>query len=543
MFSPYKQQANGMADARLRIRPAPFEDEWWDGYVSRTLAENGYPASSPRALAQFEYLVTNYVDASNATHHKIGPSDTTDLCKFGSHLLPIWSVLTSHSDVKVCRHCLAENAYVRMQWRLHASAQCAIHNSELISTCPDCQRKWAVTDVAKGQCKCGLLLPLSSHRPGDSPEPSGGFNPHGRGLKQVVAPGELQVSIACKVLMHRVNSALEIVRVSVAGPNGNSMLARTYSPHHIAAPDVPCFAKLWRILHSQSHLNEALRVICEVMQAEKSSPTLLSVLPLWDFAKDLAYLGAEVRAIEQKGLLQHGLLVPGYVPLKVAAMRAGIAASTLRALKDRGVFDAEKIFSVGDGRFLYSPSQIEELSKFKGGEGYGADLGSKETTVLRMSNLVPLLASSKGRPWIDPTGLSSLLANLEVIAVDQTVDRVALVRLSDPRIWSWANVDFIRLLFVKLQSTEFRLYSDRTSTGFSRFFIGSDAMSWLVGLAKGRKDHRVTTSSQSEFFSSESPISTTSEKPRTRSSAHLRCSGKDMTMPNRRTSMQASLWT
>jgi hypothetical protein len=543
MSSPEKQQAPSMTNASLRIRPTLIEDEWWDGYVSRTLAENGYPASSPRTLAQFEHLVTNYVDASHAKHHKIDISDNPDLCTFGSHLLPKWAVLTSHSAVKVCRHCLAENAYVRMHWRLHASAQCAIHNSDLISTCPDCQREWAVTDVAKGQCKCGLLLPLSSHQQGDSPEPSGGFNAHGRNGKKVEAPGELQLSIACKVLMHRLTGALEIVRVYVMGPNGNSMLARTFSPIHIATPDVPSFAKLWRTLHSQSHLNAAFRVICEVMHAEKSSRTLLSVLPLWDFAKDLAYLGAEVQAMEQKGLLQAGLLVPGYVPLKIAAKRAGIAASTLQALKDRGVFEAEKVFSVGDGRFLYSPSQIEQLSKFKGGEGYGANLGSKETTVLRMSNLIPLLASSNGRPWIDPMGLSNLLADLEAVAVDRAVDRSALVRLSDSCIWRWDNIDFIRTLFEKLQSIEFHLYSDRASTGFSRFFIGSDAMSWLGSQARGRDDSRSAASSQSDFFSSKYPASSTPVKPCTRSSAHLRCSDKAMTMPPRRTSVQASLWT
>jgi hypothetical protein len=531
---------------RPLIRPPLIVDEWWNGYLSRALAINGYFAKSYFVIEKLSPFIESYVEASQASLHKIEFADDGVHCKYGAYLLPQWAVHRPHGAVSVCRHCLAKSPYVRMYWRLHSALRCDVHDAELISKCPSCQCKWYVSDVGRGRCRCGFEIPDTDSSdavckvlPASLDGAHDGSSASENSDSKYCNP---QVTLACQAVMHRVVCALEKVRVAVLGPKGTSVSTRTFEPSYCPNPNVSSFSTLWHSLNSIAHLSMALYAVCEIIHAEKNAPTVLSVLPLWDFAKELAALGATTQRVERKGWLAPGALTTGYVTLKIAAKRAGIAPSILQTLKDRGVVEAEKMLEVGDERFLYSPKQIEELSNFRGGEGYGSNLGSKETTVLRHSKLIALLSSSVGRPWIDPIGLSNLLVNLDSIASDLNVDRKALVRLSDSYIWSWKNVDLIQSLFQKLQSSEFRLFSDRKSRGFSRFYIGSDAIGWLRYEVHKRMGTHTFSSDQDTFLDADPKPLQASPRPPIRSTVNMQCTDRDRAPLTSPSPKQVALW-
>jgi hypothetical protein len=495
------------------IRPALIVDEWWDSYVGRALAANGFSVGSGYILQKFEHAIEDFIGDSLANMHRIEYMDDEVRCKFGPFVIPNWAVRGPRSSVPICRHCLATSPHIPMGWRLRSTLTCPTHKTVLNEVCPKCERQWYAHDCGRGRCRCGLDI-----RKAECPETISGTSVDTWSLQSQANrsafgglvesqsefdsdnPGE---KLACQILMHRVVAALKSVHVNVLGPNGASVRTRTFTPKDDLSTDPSSFSKLWQSLNSAAHLGMAISAICEIHHNEKSSPTLLSTLPLWEFAKELADLGANTSRVEHKGWVKVGDLTSGFVPLKDAARRAGIASATLQTLERRGIVGPEKVLQVGDQLFLYSAQQIEELAKFRGGEGFGAGLRPRELKVFRNAGLVELLGDGLGAQWLDPEGITNLTSSLELVSLPISSIQCVLFRLSESRIWNWNNIEVLPTFFKKLKSAEIAVFSDGSSGGFSRFYVDGDAIGWLIHEARKYSGTCHESTLQSDFFECE----------------------------------------
>ena len=115
---------------RLLVRPSPFPDEWWTGYLMRLAARNGIHWRSEffRTAVAEHFANELGVEIDHAHWHgtspQLNPASTIEL--------PAWSRYHGWRSPLICLACWQQTPYFRMQWRLRGYCACLEHGRLLV---------------------------------------------------------------------------------------------------------------------------------------------------------------------------------------------------------------------------------------------------------------------------------------------------------------------------------------------------------------------------------------------------------------------------
>ncbi|WP_068773765.1 TniQ family protein [Paenibacillus sp. FJAT-26967] len=146
----------------LLVRPEPFPDESFKGYIIRLSEANGYPFPNRiyKMAGLYKYnkgmnvcMVDEKVDVSRLSQlttwseeQLLSLSFYNEIAKLeqdkNSRLVhKLWRFGTCVYKQQLCPLCLIETAYHRKLWDLNIVTTCPVHLCFLIDQCPQCQKK------------------------------------------------------------------------------------------------------------------------------------------------------------------------------------------------------------------------------------------------------------------------------------------------------------------------------------------------------------------------------------------------------------------
>lgn len=155
----------------LVVTPRPMATESLMGYVLRLTEANGYPTTSyVLALMNGHWYraAIGRLDASplreiaGLAEPEVArltmcperrPRAYTRVC---GQDLPSYEVVARWP--KICPSCLAENGYCEAFWDLAQAIACPIHQTRLVTHCPQCGEKLTWTRAKVTECRCGADL-------------------------------------------------------------------------------------------------------------------------------------------------------------------------------------------------------------------------------------------------------------------------------------------------------------------------------------------------------------------------------------------------
>ena len=485
--------------SKLMLRPTLMPDEWWDSYVARVLAQNGHAPTREYMLAKLEPLVARLV--SDGARHGAMAGDALGgtLRSYSRWTLPSWAVRGTKSAAAYCPICFHDKPYVRLGWRLRAVTHCAAHDHALRTTCSACSRLVFHWDLAREVCRCGAALGL----PQATSRRASGAMATGQGATDrqnwllasqealnAVTPfnggsgPSCPETLAVIVLMGRLLPALVDVRVVGLTDESRTITGFLKALGLTMSPSMRWIKDLLELLPSAAHLRRALSVILALLHAEAAGRSVLGSLPFQEWAERLCALGASPAKAEHQGLIQIAAMQRGFVPLKIAAQRAGLSEMHLHSLMVRGLVVPTRTFEVGERQHLFSQEQVQFLTRYRHqGYGYGMalDIGLEGAGVhvLRIAGIVGLVRDSAGRTWLDGEELRSLLTTLGQRAIDAQAVNAQMLSLGSKQIWQKRYVPALKTLFAKLHSGDVALWAFGTEAGFARFYVGVDALEFL----------------------------------------------------------------
>lgn len=152
----------------LLVRPRPMANELFYGYLQRVAMENGWDRVHDilliLSLGRANWL-PGLVDfrcrdicAKLAPRLKMNEQTIFDQVSLDSHSRQyvydsqrlIQDCLISHP--RICRDCMLEKKFYDWRWSLACIYQCPEHSSELIETCPNCDKKLTWHSKIFDQC-------------------------------------------------------------------------------------------------------------------------------------------------------------------------------------------------------------------------------------------------------------------------------------------------------------------------------------------------------------------------------------------------------
>ncbi|MDH6374319.1 hypothetical protein M2444_006169 [Paenibacillus sp. PastF-3] len=159
--------------SKLLIRPKPFEDESFSGYITRLFEINHYDSMSTFLNKISIQDKRNRLCLYNLKEDQL--NKIADFLNLDIHLLinsisPILNPPLSIIDliqlkfvipknkIKVCPKCLHENGYHKKIWGISLVTICPIHNCLLIDTCFKCKKILSVYSKKLLFCNCGFNL-------------------------------------------------------------------------------------------------------------------------------------------------------------------------------------------------------------------------------------------------------------------------------------------------------------------------------------------------------------------------------------------------
>lgn len=492
--------------SRLLVRPTLMLDEWWDSYAARVLAENGHAPTREYMLGKLEPMVAELVADEVKRKALAGDGRAVAVRAYAGWALPSWAVRGRKSAAAYCPNCFHDQPYVRLGWRLRAVTHCDVHDRALQTRCCACSRLVFHWDLARQVCRCGVALGQSqttATRADDAAKSQKGSSHRENwlfsskeALGAIRQPSDGSAStcseaLAVIVLMGRLLPSLAEVRVAGLADEARTATGFIKSLGRTLWPSKASVKELLEALPSAAHLRVALNVILSLRSAEQTGPSVLGQLPLQDWAARLCALGASPAAAERRGLVEVGALQRGLVPLKVAALQAGLSEMHLHSLMARGLVAPTRTFEVGGRQHLFSPEQVQFLTSFRHhGYKYGnaLDLGFEGSGVhvFRAAGIVCLVPGNHGRTWLDGEALRTLLGALHKRAVEVQTVNARLLNLGSKRIWQRRYIPVLKTLFVRVLAGEVALWANGDQPGFARFYLGVDALELLhCGSAAG----------------------------------------------------------
>ncbi|OMF34609.1 hypothetical protein BK133_12510 [Paenibacillus sp. FSL H8-0548] len=166
----------GLAIERLTIRLKPFPDESFSGYLERVKNKNGVTRLSiihscliNHSQAQVSDLPK--LDIFPQSHINVDKLCELLLCKpdilMNTTLLPVLKIFQFKNDLqrsrflsglisseyRYCPHCLRDEEYQRLHWRISDITACNTHKCNLVNYCGVCNKTIVLHDVsAPSQC-------------------------------------------------------------------------------------------------------------------------------------------------------------------------------------------------------------------------------------------------------------------------------------------------------------------------------------------------------------------------------------------------------
>lgn len=159
---------------KLLVRPKPFPDESFLGYIIRLCEVNGYisPLDVLEAIGDSNYRFKTYLSdelqpdlesfallvQKGYSEPKVQPKPFIDsnYRKFLNSLVKPKMIQSTRP--KFCPLCLQSTAYYRAVWDLPVVTACPIHKCLLITNCPNCTQEFKLRRKYVCKCECGFDL-------------------------------------------------------------------------------------------------------------------------------------------------------------------------------------------------------------------------------------------------------------------------------------------------------------------------------------------------------------------------------------------------
>lgn len=483
----------------LLVRRPLLQDEWWDWYVVRVLFANGLRAKDAYLHRIMARDVEAAVGRNVARHHQVEHVGDGRRSRIGQCTLPEWCVRGPAAVVSYCPACLSELGYLQLRSRLKGETCCVRHGLRLMSSCHACARRVMVWDLARARCACGAVLGKEAPRTAAHSLEVGlqrAIGLEGTWGLATVANQSGQVALAEQGLPARELVALSVFARELLNALSTFRTDKSGTPqraiwefaHDFAiAPrlELEWVEELWSALEIKGHLDRALMLVLKLHQSEQLGPTVLSKLPLWDWARRLLECGADLRRAELRGLVPKGALRQPLLTVEQAARRAGLRYDYLHELVRTGKVKPTKVIGRGQRIALFSDGDAELLTAYRPiGYQYGQALPTgiqlRRMKHLGAAGLTSMKTDQRGRSWLDGAELRALLAGLAERALPLQEGHGPVANLASMWVWQRRHVPAFGALFGKLLNGELLLWSSGDAPGFDRYFVGIDFLSELA---------------------------------------------------------------
>jgi hypothetical protein len=489
---------------KLLQRPSLMPGEWWESYVVRVLLENGHAPNGRYMLRKLEPLVTATVASDVKRDAQAGDRIREGLHTFSVFTLPRWAVRGHGAATAYCPECFRNAPYIRLSWRLNSVTHCETHGCPMQACCGACGSPVFHWQLAGRFCRCGADIAQSpGTKSPSSVVPS---------LEPVLDEQNLLFSAQCVEDLvsaegdGKCSRAGAIATVAFLGallpslaaarmtgikwkePTVSGLLSRLSLS---AVPSVAWVEQLWQALPSAAHLRNALLVVLRLHHDELSSPSDLSVLPLWQWAQTLSGLGASSATAERRGWVSVGALAPRLYSASSVSRQTGITERQLAELMAKGVAIPTRTLMVGVRQHQFSPETVHELQRLRDHEcryGRYGNLGVEGNglKILAKTDVVDLATGNGERRRLDRSQMRALLDGLNSRAAPIDQLDSAKVSLGSKRIWQSPYIPVLKEMFSRLLSGELQLWVCGKAPGLARFHVGLDTLEFLHRGALGK---------------------------------------------------------
>lgn len=481
----------------LLQRPPMQPGEWWEGYVVRVLAANGLMPTEymqARLERHVEELVTRDVkQASLAGNHA-----SDGLSNFSREVLPSWAVRPQGGATAYCPDCFRDSPYIRVGWRLRGATRCGIHGHVLRVRCWSCNRRVFHRDLICGRCTCGaeyIKAPTLDAAP--SPALCKWTRPTRRARASRVCSPDTGLSLTANAMggfdsqhvalvafLGCLLSSLALTDINATNQSDGTVSSLLTRLGLKVEPTLEWVETLWRRLDCATHLRCALGVVLTLRNDEKSAPSLLGTLPLWEWAQTLCRHGASPMFAERKGWISKGELAQALIPAGTVMQLTGVSALHLRDLMSEGIAVPVRTLTYGLKQHLFSLDQIDLLkSHVRQGYRYGKPvdlgIGGDSLEVMTEARVVGVTTGITGRSWLDRQELGRLLEDLSAHAVPMAQEHSSRVSLGSRRIWQRSFLPVLKLMVDQLRSGKLNLWTYGSAGGLARFYVGLDSLELL----------------------------------------------------------------
>jgi hypothetical protein len=160
---------------KLVVRPAPYADESFIGYLTRLTEVNHYDTTSwviqlanlgdrlsKVALAFDSNLDLSFLARLTGAERVtlsalLFPGAKRNRVKCGDYFVfghPVSRFVIKSQCPKICPKCLIEYGYIRKIWDLAPVTTCPLHKCLLLDECPNCARRLPITRAKVSICRC-----------------------------------------------------------------------------------------------------------------------------------------------------------------------------------------------------------------------------------------------------------------------------------------------------------------------------------------------------------------------------------------------------
>lgn len=481
----------------LLQRPPMQPGEWWDGYVIRVLAANGLMPTG-YMLAKLEHYVEELVTSDVKQASLAGNHAGDGLSNFSRDVLPSWAVRPQSSATAYCTECFRDSPYIRLGWRLRGATRCAVHGHVLRVKCWSCNRRVSHRDLISGRCTCGSeYINAPTLDATNTPALSKWARPTRRARASKACSTDTCMSLTANAGGGFDSQHVALVTflgcllssLAVTDRTGKKQSDGTVSSllRHLdlkVEPTLEWVETLWERLDCATHLRCALGVVLTLRNDEKSAPSLLSTLPLWEWAQTLCRRGASPMFAERRGWISKGELAQALIPAGTVMQLTRLSGRHLRDLMSEGVVVPVRTLTFGPRQHLFSMDQIDVLkSHALQGYRYGksVDLGIEGDglQVMTAAKVVGITTGSTGRSWLDRQELCRLLEDLSARAVQMEEVHNSRISLGSRRIWQRPFLPVLKLMVDQLRNGKLNLWVHGGAAGLARFYIGPDSLALL----------------------------------------------------------------
>ena len=481
----------------LLQRPSMQPGEWWDGYVIRVLAANGLMPSG-YMLAKLERYVEELVTFDVKQASLAGNHAGDGLSNFSCEVLPSWALRPQGGATAYCAECFRDSPYIRLGWRLRGATRCGVHGHVLRVKCWSCNRRVLHRDLICGRCTCGAdYINAPPMDVANTPALSKWARPTRRARASKACSTDTGLSLTANASGRFDAQHVSLVAflgcllssLAVTDRTGKSQSDGTVSSllkqlDLKVEPTLEWVESLWEKLDCATHLRCALGVVLTLRNDEKSAPSLLSTLPLWEWAQTLCRRGASPMFAERRGWISKGELAQALIPAGTVMQLTGLSGRHLRDLMSEGVVVPVRTLTFGPRQHLFSMDQIDVLkSHALQGHRYGksVDLGIEGDglQVMMAAKIVGITRSHVRRSWFDRQELCRLLEDLSARAVPMEEAHNARISLGSRHIWQRPFLPVLKLMVDQLRSGKLNLWTYGCAAGLARFYIGPDSMALL----------------------------------------------------------------